>query len=286
ICSSGEAQSSSSEAQRSGSSQEKGSSGETQSSSGQEKSSSSEEESSRSEEESSRSSETQSRSSETQSEKSSSDQEEASQTQGGEEEIEEINKFSEQASATELLSLEDEKSSSEDFHVSDKDPVPISDFMGLLEQPLQDALPDTFECWLMESGGVFYVIPATEVDCSMKFEGFIDSQQSEPSWLLGMESNNEHTGIVYVVDSSEWFMGDKFNDMIKDSLNYQYILKLKNSNWGLACESYQEGEMFNKIDVVWREKVGLRPWLAGIIRDKKLVVLHVQILTQMLDGQL
>ena len=41
---------------------------------------------------------------------------------------------------------------------------------------------------------------------------------------------------INVVDTAKWVMPEKYDQKLKDSLNYQYIIMLSNSQWGLMAE--------------------------------------------------
>lgn len=43
---------------------------------------------------------------------------------------------------------------------------------------------------------------------------------------------------------------------------------LDNSLWGLACTKLLGTEWLSSDKVRWREQVGKRPWLAGMVKEK------------------
>ena len=41
---------------------------------------------------------------------------------------------------------------------------------------------------------------------------------------------------VYVVDTARWVMPEKYDEQLEASLNYQYLITLGDSKWGLLAE--------------------------------------------------
>ncbi|TNF14449.1 MAG: chemotaxis protein CheW, partial [Vibrionaceae bacterium] len=88
-----------------------------------------------------------------------------------------------------------------------------------------------------------------------------------------------------VVDTAKWVMAEKLRD---DSYkaDYQYIVMLGESMWGLACTKLLGTELLNSEKVRWREQVGKRPWLAGMVKEKMCALVHVEALIAMLNAGL
>ena len=59
---------------------------------------------------------------------------------------------------------------------------------------------------------------------------------------------------------------------------YDYIIKLGQSNWSLGCDVLEGNRTLTKEQVKWRVNVGNRPYLAGIVKDDKCALLHVDAL--------
>ena len=75
----------------------------------------------------------------------------------------------------------------------------------------------------------------------------------------------------------------------KDS--YQYLVMLGESQWGIECHTLIGTETLRYDQIKWRDKPGKRPWLAGMVKEKRCALLHVQELLTLLqqgvniDGQ-
>lgn len=105
----------------------------------------------------------------------------------------------------------------------------------------------------------------------------------KPGWYLGLQTNREQK--FDVVDTAKWVMADKLRDeQYKD--NYQYVVMLGESNWGLASNQLMGTESLNIDKVRWRQEAGKRPWLAGMVKEKMCALIHVKALVEMLNAGL
>ena len=109
----------------------------------------------------------------------------------------------------------------------------------------------------------------------------VNSLFGKPDWFKGVMINREKK--LNVVDSARWVMPEKFNKNMEESLNYQYVIMLGESEWGLAAEKLVETESINPEQVKWRKNPGKRPWLMGTIKEKMCALLHVSDLIAMLE---
>jgi purine-binding chemotaxis protein CheW len=88
---------------------------------------------------------------------------------------------------------------------------------------------------------------------------------------------------INVVDTAMWVMPEKCNDALKKSLNYQYIIMLKDSSWGLLAENLVDTVVLSQDEVKWLGQNTKRPWLAGLVKEKMCALLDVSALIQLLD---
>ena len=88
---------------------------------------------------------------------------------------------------------------------------------------------------------------------------------------------------INVVDSAKWVMPEKYDENLAQSLNYRYLIMLGDSWWGMACEKLVNTVTLTKADVKWRESVGKRPWLAGMVKEKMCALIDVSELISMLN---
>jgi purine-binding chemotaxis protein CheW len=103
----------------------------------------------------------------------------------------------------------------------------------------------------------------------------------KPDWFKGVMIHREEQ--INVVDTALWVMPEKCDEKLKSSLNYQYIIMLSNSRWGLMAEHLVDTVTLEQNDVKWLDKPGKRPWLAGLVKDRMCALLDVESLITLLN---
>ena len=148
---------------------------------------------------------------------------------------------------------------------------------------LQEVLDDEFQVLFFKVAGLTLAVPLVSLGGIVKVER-INHIIGRPSWFLGVQTHREEQ--LNLVDTCAWVMPEKYTDKLAQSVNYQYLVLLEGSNWGLACESLLNAVKIHKSQVNWRSKAGKRPWLAGVVKEQMCGILHVQALVEMLDAGL
>ncbi len=103
----------------------------------------------------------------------------------------------------------------------------------------------------------------------------------QPAWYLGIMPHREEQ--LNVVDSARWVMPEKYTEELAAALDYQYLVMLGESHWGLACENLVSTDTLTPDEVKWRGASGKRPWLAGIVKDKMCALINVDALIALLE---
>ena len=152
-----------------------------------------------------------------------------------------------------------------------------------ITKDLQEVLDDEFQVLFFKVAGLTLAVPLVSLGWIVKVER-INHIIGRPSWFLGVQPHREEQ--LNLVDTCAWVMPEKYTDKLAQSVNYQYLVLLEGSNWGLACESLVNAVKINKSQVNWRSKAGKRPWLAGVVKEQMCGILHVQALVEMLDAGL
>ncbi|WP_153913889.1 chemotaxis protein CheW [Shewanella sp. TC10] len=168
--------------------------------------------------------------------------------------------------------------SEQDSPVTQQSAVPPS-----ITRNLQDVLDDEFQVLFFNVAGLTLAVPLVSLGGIVKIE-HINHLIGRPDWFLGVQTRREQK--VNVVDSCRWVMPEKYTKELADSIDYQYLVMLEDSDWGLACESLVNAVRIDKSHVNWREKPGKRPWLAGVVKEQMCGILNVQALIEMLDAGL
>jgi purine-binding chemotaxis protein CheW len=108
----------------------------------------------------------------------------------------------------------------------------------------------------------------------------VNSLPGQPEWMKGVMLYREQK--INVVDTALWVMPEKYDKGLAEKLNYQYVIMLGNSHWGLACDTLVNTIALEQDEVKWRETEGKRPWLAGLIKQHMCALLDVDALTALL----
>lgn len=121
---------------------------------------------------------------------------------------------------------------------------------------------------LKSLGGIHKLLPVNQIP-------------RKPDWFKGVMLQREQK--VNVVDTARWVMPEKFDQKQAELHDYQYVIMLSNSAWGLACDKLINTMTLKQDEVKWREAAGKRPWLAGLIKQHMCALLDVDALIQLLE---
>ncbi|RVT46932.1 chemotaxis protein CheW [Rheinheimera sediminis] len=133
---------------------------------------------------------------------------------------------------------------------------------------------------------LFFTVAGLKVALPLKALGGIhkimpvSSLPGQPQWLKGVMLYREQK--INVVDTALWVMPEKYDQELAEKLNYQYVIMLGNSHWGLACDTLVNTIALEQDEVKWRETEGKRPWLAGLIKQHMCALLDVDALIALL----
>ncbi|ATD05864.1 chemotaxis protein CheW [Pseudoalteromonas piscicida] len=111
--------------------------------------------------------------------------------------------------------------------------------------------------------------------------GEVNQLFGKPKWFKGVMLNREEK--LNVVDTARWVMPEKLTPKLEDALDYQYLITLGDSNWGLLAEKLVNNLTLKPEDIKWRTADGKRPWLAGVIKEKMCALIDVENLNRLLE---
>jgi purine-binding chemotaxis protein CheW len=131
-----------------------------------------------------------------------------------------------------------------------------------------------------EVAGLTVAVPLIELGGIHNAES-TNSLMGKPDWFKGVMLYRDEK--INVVDTAKWVMPEKCDQKLLDSLNYQYIIMLSNSRWGLSAENLVDTVTLEQTDVKWVDNPVKRPWLAGLVKDRMCALLDVDSLIKMLD---
>lgn len=65
--------------------------------------------------------------------------------------------------------------------------------------------------------------------------------------------------------------------------NYRFVIRLDNSEWGLACDDVAQSFTLRPNEVRWRSARSKRPWLAGTVIDHMCALIDVRTMADLLE---
>ncbi|MCC2614773.1 chemotaxis protein CheW [Aestuariibacter halophilus] len=139
---------------------------------------------------------------------------------------------------------------------------------------------ESFQALFFEVAGLKMAVPLTSLGGIHQLDK-IGPLFGKPAWFKGVMLHRDEK--LSVVDTARWVMPEKYDEKLAETLNYQYLIMLDNSDWGLACERLVTTATLAPEDVKWREAHGKRPWLAGMVKEKMCALVNVRQLIAMLD---
>ncbi|WNO61774.1 chemotaxis protein CheW [Rheinheimera sp. MMS21-TC3] len=137
-----------------------------------------------------------------------------------------------------------------------------------------------FQALFFELAGLKVAVPLKELGGIHKL-GRVNSLFAKPQWFKGVMLYREQK--INIVDTACWVMPEKYDQQMQQQLNYQYVIMLGQSNWGICCESLVNTFVLEQEDVKWRQVEGKRPWMAGVIKEHMCVLLDVDVMIDLLN---
>ena len=148
------------------------------------------------------------------------------------------------------------------------------------DDDLKELKEGEFQALFFEVAGLTLAVPLTHLGGIHNLEK-PSPLFGKPDWFMGVMLHREEK--LSVVDTAQWVMPEKYNDELAESLDYQYLIMLGESVWGLTCERLINTVTLKPEDVKWRAERGKRPWLAGMVKEKMCALLDISQLVDMLD---
>ncbi len=138
-----------------------------------------------------------------------------------------------------------------------------------------------FQAMFFDVAGLLVAVPLIDLGGIHQVDK-INSLVGKPNWFKGVMVHREEK--INVVDTALWVMPDKCDEKLINSLNYQYVIMLNNSKWGLMAENLVDTVVLEQDEVKWLDKPSKRPWLAGLVKKRMCALLDVEALIKLLDA--
>lgn len=151
---------------------------------------------------------------------------------------------------------------------------------GFIQKTPKSYRQGDFQALFFNVAGLTIAVPLIELGGIHKVDK-TTSLMGKPDWFKGVMLYRDEK--ISVVDTALWVMPEKYDEKLKNSLNYQYIIMLSNSSWGLMAESLVDTVVLQQDEVKWLDSANKRPWLAGLVKDKMCALLDVDALISLLN---
>lgn len=139
-----------------------------------------------------------------------------------------------------------------------------------------------FQVLFFEVMGVTFAVPLAQLGGIHQITE-LNHLIGRPDWYLGLQNNRDTK--IDALDTAKWVMPQSIkNDSYKE--DYQYLVMLGESKWGLACNALAGTETLTSDRIRWRETAGKRPWLSGMVKEKMCALIHVEAMITMLNAGL
>ena len=86
---------------------------------------------------------------------------------------------------------------------------------------------------------------------------------------------------IRVVDTARWVMPDRYHEGVPEG--YEFIIRLGDSDWGMACDAVEQAIQLEPSQVKWRTERSKRPWLSGTVIEHMCALLDADTLGWLLD---
>jgi purine-binding chemotaxis protein CheW len=138
-----------------------------------------------------------------------------------------------------------------------------------------------FECLLFSVGGLKLAVPLISLGAIYRLEKELTPLVGRADWFMGLYRSGDRN--VQVVDTAKWVMPDRWSEKVRDG--YQFVIRLGDNNWGMACDLVEQAVQLEPTQVKWRTSRSKRPWLSGTVIDHMCALLDADTLGHMLQQQ-
>lgn len=135
-----------------------------------------------------------------------------------------------------------------------------------------------FECLIFTVAGLQLAVPLVLLGAIHRIEEEVRPIPGSPKWYMGIRPGTQQN--LRVVDTAEWIMAGRVPVNARD--NYRFVIRLDNSDWGLACDDVAQSFTLSPDDVRWRTARSKRPWLAGTVIEQMCALVDVRTMANLL----
>lgn len=139
---------------------------------------------------------------------------------------------------------------------------------------------EPFECLIFTVAGLKLAVPLVLLGAIHRLEDDDEIRPipGSPRWYMGIRPDQDQN--LRVVDSAEWIMAGRVPEGARE--NYRFVIRLDDSEWGLACDEVAQSFTLRPEEVRWRTGRSRRPWLAGTVIDHMCALIDVRAMANLL----
>lgn len=138
---------------------------------------------------------------------------------------------------------------------------------------------DRFEALLFSVAGLKLAVPLVSLGSIHRIEEEMTPLVGRADWFMGLYRTGDRN--IQVVDTACWVMPRHYHEGVKEG--YEFIIRLGDSNWGVACDSVAQAIQLAPDQVKWRTERSKRAWLAGTVIDHMCALLDAEMLNYLLE---
>jgi purine-binding chemotaxis protein CheW len=138
-----------------------------------------------------------------------------------------------------------------------------------------------FECLLFSVAGLKLAVPLISLGAIYKIEKEFTPLVGRAPWFMGLYQHLKRN--VRVVDTAQWVMPERCDQRVRE--NYKFIIRLGDSDWGIACDAVHQSIQLYPDQVKWRSERTKRVWLFGTVIDHMCALIDADALNSLLEQQ-
>lgn len=136
-----------------------------------------------------------------------------------------------------------------------------------------------FECLLFSVAGLKLAVPLVSLGSIHRIESEFTPLVGRADWFIGLYRAGDRN--INVVDTAKWVMPRQYHEAVLEG--YHFVIRLGDTNWGVACDSVAEAIQLEPEQVKWRTERSKRAWLSGTVIDHMCALLDAEMLSYLLQ---
>jgi len=150
----------------------------------------------------------------------------------------------------------------------------------LLTNTLNSELSDGFPVLFFEAMGQTFSVPLVKLKGIYRKKS-LSKLIGKPKWFSGVQIERDEK--LNVIDTALYLMPEKYSQLVEYSPDYQYIIVIGDSNWGLSCDRLIDSTTLSHHEIKWRADITRSPWLAGTVKHRMCGLLAVDALIELFE---